>query len=91
MLCRKMLAAGVEINSADADGYTALHLAVKAGTDISRHMSDGWCLRHHTTGRSSIAEFLVGSGASVNIAAKDGSVPLGLAMEEGHDVRPQCY
>ncbi|KAJ3663431.1 hypothetical protein Zmor_007693 [Zophobas morio] len=93
-----LVESGVEINRADNEGFTPLHLAsqngheetvkylVKSGAEINRCAKDGRTPLYAAcrNGHKNIAEYLHLSGADINCANVDGYTPLRTASFSGH-------
>ena len=93
--CKKLVDAGVDINSRNKDGNTALMLAtcngedgevicdllLKAGAGINEKDNDGWTPLMWATRYSApeVCRKLIDAGADVNARKKDGSTALMLA------------
>lgn len=91
---------GADVNRADNDGNTALHLhtewscdkdvikaMIKAGYDINARNSDGNTALHFAleNGASEAAVYMIKKGADYNIANEDNVTPMQIAVEEGLD------
>ena len=88
------------VDSANSEGFTALHLAARGGhlkviRDLSNHWAvldrerradDEWTALHFAAaeGHKAVVEFLLQKGANDYVKAKDGTMPIQLAIKGGH-------
>ncbi|XP_069685687.1 ankyrin-3-like isoform X5 [Periplaneta americana] len=93
------LDSGVDINTANANGLNALHLAAKDGhleivTDLLKRGAtvDAATKKGNTAlhiaslaGQEEVVKLLVKQGASVNVQSQNGFTPLYMAAQENHD------
>eukprot|EP00051_Salpingoeca_urceolata_P003403 m.57452 g.57452 ORF g.57452 m.57452 type:complete len:637 (+) comp12744_c0_seq1:356-2266(+) len=91
----RVLDRGIDVNTCDGDGITALHRAavennlnvarvlVERGADVNAKDADCWTPLHSaaSAGNWRLANFLIKSGASVTAVNADGDLPLDLAAE----------
>lgn len=91
----RLLEAGHNINTVNADGLTALHTAaidgnykiaeylIKRGINVNQKDNEGWTALHAAagTGNLRIANFLVGKGALVDHINCDGCMPTDLTED----------
>lgn len=95
----ELLDSGVDINTANANGLNALHLAAKDGhVDIVLELIKRGCTVDAATkkgntalhiaalaGQEEVARILVQNGAAVNVQSLNGFTPLYMAAQENHD------
>ncbi|XP_067008853.2 ankyrin-3 isoform X1 [Anabrus simplex] len=93
------LDSGVDINTANANGLNALHLAAKDGhvdivTELLKRgaVVDAATKKGNTAlhiaslaGQEEVVKLLVKNGASVNVQSQNGFTPLYMAAQENHD------
>jgi ankyrin repeat protein len=91
--------AGMDINSRDKDGSSALMIAaengdlemaqllIKSGADVNSHNIDGYTALIYAAykGNVQIAELLIKNNADVNVRDKDGWTALRYASIQGND------
>jgi ankyrin repeat protein len=95
---RALLLAGLDVNAAQGDGMTALHLAARSGNlamaelliESRANLEATTRIGDHTplhvasaSGRASVVEALVGAGANVNARTTTGGTPLMFAAASG--------
>ncbi|XP_037071350.1 protein phosphatase 1 regulatory subunit 12C-like [Pollicipes pollicipes] len=87
---KRLLVKGVDIDTTDVDGLTALHQAcigdnldmveflVQHGADVNRGDNEGWTPLHATSscGFLSISKYLIDQGADVAAVNNDGELPI---------------
>ena len=92
------VAAGMDLEARDEDGYTALHCAVNfnqlsvvaflvgAGADLEARDKYNWTVLSSAAWRGylEIVEYLVGAGASLTATDEYGNTALHRAAEDGH-------
>ncbi|XP_063217305.1 ankyrin-3 isoform X10 [Bacillus rossius redtenbacheri] len=95
----EFLDSGVDINTANANGLNALHLAAKDGhldivTELLKRGAavDAATKKGNTAlhiaclaGQEEVVKLLVKSGAGVNVQSQNGFTPLYMASQENHD------
>lgn len=84
-LIRRLVARGVPVNGANAEGQTPLHLAVRYDTMIpaTARIIDGWAEPYHDPGQHiRFVDFLIGLGADLRQADLKGRTPVFLAKSE---------
>uniref|UniRef100_A0A8D8VL02 Ankyrin-2 n=2 Tax=Cacopsylla melanoneura TaxID=428564 RepID=A0A8D8VL02_9HEMI len=96
---RELLESGVDINTSNANGLNALHLAAKDGhTTVVKALLKGGCKVDASTkkgntalhiaalaGQEEVAKILVEAGATINVQSLNGFTPLYMAAQENHD------
>jgi ankyrin repeat protein len=95
---RSLLAAGLDVNQAQGDGMTGLHLAARSGNlpmavlliEARANLEAKTRIGEHTplhvasaSGRASVVEALVDAGANVNARTTTGATPLMFAAASG--------
>ena len=93
-----MLSGGADVDTLNAHGQTALHLAaghgrcnvvdvlIRAGADVNAVDSEGWTALHYAArhGQGNSVAALLQSGADVDVADNDGWTALHIAAAHGH-------